>query len=145
MHTHAPSCIWQTQIFLSENKKQRTKLVTLSINLLSAGLFWAHNKIPPQVLLAACLENWHQSRGNNNGKPHVGKPAPSPVAGCEGRGPRSPREASHSWWPATLPSLSTRSQTWDGKVAGADEEEGGFRGCQTWHRESRALPRTPTG
>lgn len=143
--TRVPSCIWQTQIFLSENQKQRMKAVILSINLLSAGLFWAHNKTPPQVLLAAFLENWHRSRGNDNSKSYLGKPHPKPCGYCEGRGTLSLREALLSWWPTTLPSLSACSQTQDGKVADAEEEEGGFRGFQTCHRARCALTCTPTG
>ena len=71
--------------------------------------------------------------GTTTENPTWANSAPSPVASCEGRGLLSLREALLSWWPTTLPSLSARSQTQDGKVADAEEEEGGFRGFQTWH------------
>lgn len=108
------------------------KPVILSINLLSAGLFQAHNKIPPQAVVRP------QGRTTTE-NPAWANPSPSPVASGEGRGPLPLREAWLSWWPTTLPSLSTCSQTQHGKVADAEEGGGGFRGFPTWHSECHVL------
>lgn len=71
--------------------------------------------------------------------PAWAKPTPSPAASCEGRGLLSPQEALLGWWPTMLSSLRMCSQTQDGKVADAEEEEDGCRGFQTWHREIHNL------